>query len=114
MLWVPTPRPDEEQDAPRVLPLPVRVTTLQPEIEAPLSVKLTLPDGAVPVTVALKVTLPPTVVRSDELARLVVLLPAPTDWNSVGLFDPTLLASPEYAATMHRVPAARVDVEQLA
>ena len=109
MLWVPAAREDVEHAAVRALPLPDSATVPQPAIDVPPSVKLT-----VPVTVAVKVTLLPAIDGLSELATLVALVPAPTDWDRVGLVEPTLLESPAYTATMLRVPAASVDVAQVA
>ena len=103
------------QVAVRELPLPARKATAeQPAMDVPPSLKLTVPVGAVPVTVAVKVTLLPAIDGLSELATLVALVPAPTDWDRVGLVEPTLLESPAYTATMLRVPAASVDVAQVA
>ena len=112
MLWVPATSPALVQVAVPVLPELNSGTEEHEPIDAPPSEKLTLPLGEMPVTVAVNVTLDPAGEGLSELARMVALPPAPTDWNNVGLVDPTLLASPAYTALMLRVPAASDDVEQ--
>src|SRR2546422_260641 len=57
----------------RVLPIPVRATAAQPEIELTPSLKLTVPVGFVPVTVAVKVTLAPSVAGLAEVVSVVVV-----------------------------------------
>ena len=114
MLCVPAARVVVEHVAVRVLPLPARKATAeQPVIEVPPSVKLTVPVGDKPVTVAVKVTLDPTVDGLPELDTVVDVADF-TACVSVGLVEPTLLESPAYTATMLRVPAASVDVAQVA
>ena len=113
MLCVPADNADVEHVAVRVLPLPASATAEHPAIDTPPLVKLTLPVGAVAVTVAVNVTLAPDVDGLRELASVVVLA-ALTTCDSVLLVDAALPASPAYAATMLRVPAASADVEHAA
>jgi hypothetical protein len=88
MLLLPTPSAAVAQVAVRILPLPDSALAPHPVIVVPPLVKLTLPVGAVPVTVAVNVTLVPAGEGLSELARPVVLVPVPTDWDSVDLVEP--------------------------
>ena len=94
MLWVPTARLDVVHAAVRELPLPLNANAEQPEIDVPPSWKLTLPVGALPVTVAVNVTPVPTVDGLCELAMIVLLTTAVMPWESAGLVDAPLPASP--------------------
>jgi hypothetical protein len=117
MLRVPTARLAVVQVAVRTLPLPVRATALQPAMDNPPSLKLTLPVGATPVVVAVKVTLAPAVDGLAELVSVVFVAVGAlelTTCDSVALADAALVALPLYAATMLRVPTARLAVVQVA
>ena len=94
MLCVPTARLDVVHAAVRELPLPVNATAEQPEIDVPPSLKSMLPVGALPVTVAVSVTLAPTMDGFCELATFVLLAAAVMPWESAGLVDAPLPASP--------------------
>ena len=69
--------PDASADvvhaAVRALPLPVRLTAVQPLMDPPSDVNATLPVGALPLTVAVNVTLTPAVDGFCELASVVVV-----------------------------------------
>ena len=74
MLCVPDERLAVLQIAVLLLPLPVRPTATQPEMDVPPSLKLTVPFGLLPDTVAVKVTVLPSVAGFGELASAVDVL----------------------------------------
>jgi hypothetical protein len=76
----------------------------------PPSVKFTLPVGPLPVTDAVNVTPVPTIDGFAELDRAVVVPVLLTTCDNDGLLDALLAPSPEYAATIVRVPALNATV----
>ena len=93
--------PDANADvvhaAVRALPLPDKLTAVQPLIAPPSDVKATLPVGALPLTVAVNVTLAPEVDGFCELASVVVVAtgaPAFTVCDSAVLDEIAFDASP--------------------
>src|SRR5438477_11602912 len=100
MLCVPTASALVLQLAVRMLPLPPTDAAEHPATDVPPSKKLTLPVGALPVTVAVNVAVVPTDDGVREVAMPTVLATLLTVWESAGLLEGPLLASPLYMATM--------------
>ena len=98
MLCVATASVDVVHAAVRELPLPVRFTTAQFDIDVAPSMKLTLPVGLVPVTVAVNMTAAPLAAGLAELTSVVTVDPAPPPpalMTSESMpLDTMLLASP--------------------
>jgi hypothetical protein len=109
MLCVPALKPLVGHAAVRVLPAPASATAPQPLMVVLSAVKATVPVGAIPVTDAVKVTPEPTVDGFAELDTEVAVA-ALTTCDNDRLLDALLAPSPEYAATMVRVPALNVAV----
>src|SRR5260221_2041635 len=102
MLCVPAVRAEVVQAAVRMLPAPVKATTLQPAIKVPPSLKSTAPVGAaavLPVTVAVKVTLEPADEGLSELASVTELPALLTTWEIAVLEAAACSASPASTAT---------------
>src|SRR5260370_1387593 len=103
MLCVPALKPLVLHAAVRALPAPVSAAAPQPLMGVPPSVKFMVPVGPLQVTDAANVTPVPTVDGFAELDTEVAVA-ALTTCDNDGLLDALLAPSPEYAATMVRVP----------
>ncbi len=77
----------------RLLPLPTRLTALQPVIVEPSLLNETEPVGALPLTVAVNMTLAPATAGLDEVASVVVVAVLTVCDNAL-LADAPLPASP--------------------
>ena len=114
MTWPPTPSKELLHVTVTILPPGVSGTAAHPASAIPPSLNLTVPVGAVPLTVAVNTTWFPDIDGLGELVRPVVLPFRPTPWDSAGLVDPALMASPANTAVMLCTPAAMAALVQVA